>query len=319
MMRMKRSIEYRTSCIKGFMILIITMSLAVSCQEEIAFEDEWGDPKLVLNAIIEEGEPIVAHLSRSKQVTDLSGLSLNIINGSISLYAEGIKISDLTHTENGLYVSGIPAVTGVTYELLAIAPNYELIKGQSTVAIPTQINGIDSVGVQTDQWQGEQIVLNVKFSDVAGVDNYYRLSAYYMDSIEMYNPQSETYELVYDRRSVNLYASEVGGDIYQFNNALNVSDALFDGKEYQLKVNMDSWSLPANKPVQVYFELGSQDKHLFYYTKAVMLQEQSQDMSIFAEPVAMYNNIEGGVGIVGSISHSSKSLQLHLEYEYEEF
>ena len=93
------------------------------------------------------------------------------------------------------------------------------------------------------------------------------------------------------------------------------TDALFDGKSYQLKLN-------------VYFEMNVDEvfdpaffcvpfklEHLSkeYYNYLCTCNQDDGIMQFFAEPVQTYTNVNGGYGIVGGCAVDSLKLELPLE------
>lgn len=309
---------------KSFSIYLLLLLLVsfVSCREEIEFDSEWSDPKLVLNAILEDDSSIVAYLARSKKVTEIESNNLNITNGNIEVYQDGNYLTSLTSEGNGRYFSNVQIVSDSEYELRASTPVFDEVRGSTKLAGSVDILEIDSIGTVTADWGWELVVIGITFNDPAQVENYYQIGATYMSSYQIETGFGQ-YDTVYEETVVYLQYDPNNTEQYIYNGRVNFTDDLFDGKEYQMLVYIDKGSLYGMVDGTIKFTLGNQDEHLFKYTKAIVLQSEAEDLALFAEPVSMYNNIEGGgVGIVGSINNSVDSISLTLEYDdiyYEEF
>ncbi|MDX5319932.1 MAG: DUF4249 family protein, partial [Bacteroidota bacterium] len=58
------------------------------------------------------------------------------------------------------------------------------------------------------------------------------------------------------------------------------------------------------------FELMSLDEHLYKYQTTFDAAESAQD-NPFAEPVIIYSNIEGGIGIFGGLNRQFRTFEVY--------
>ena len=76
------------------MILVATMM--VSCEKEIEFNGEHSDPKLVINSLVEPGQPVSAAISKSFFFLDNDANTLAPDDLVATLYVNGNRIGEMT-------------------------------------------------------------------------------------------------------------------------------------------------------------------------------------------------------------------------------
>jgi len=177
-------------------------------------------------------------------------------------------------------------------------------------------------------WTTKVIEVKVKFKDSANEKNYYKMNAYTLNSSNYKSftgeVMSSSYvnewgfdfsDVVFGNTSVQ---DEVFGD--QSSNTNLFTDDLINGKEYvvtfkyQAEINT---YFPGKEPADdkkasacqlvVDFQQLSKSAYLYYKTKNMSIQANGNP---FTEPVQVYNNIEGGAGILGSFANSVKLFKL---------
>lgn len=172
-------------------------------------------------------------------------------------------------------------------------------------------------------------VMNVTFSDPVDDVNFYRLATY----VRTYFPD-DTYSdrVLYFSPDDPVFAGGVMSDPFEMSYSYSYgefSDELFDGKKYTLKANVTLGEYEENSSGQpgggddMYYKSGSleyavdqvrMDLHVelqgitgdyFYYLRSRGLSEANMMGNLFSEPVQIYNNIKGGIGILGNYTTSS--------------
>ena len=104
-------------------------------------------------------------------------------------------------------------------------------------------------------------------------------------------------------------------------NEYNVfSDEILNGKEYTLSFSTNqntAVALPGydlnnitreNLKTEVYIDLQSISKSYYLYLKSRSASSNSNNF--FSEPIQIHNNVEGGIGILGSYSSNVRKINL---------
>ncbi|MBT5427774.1 MAG: DUF4249 family protein, partial [Bacteroidetes bacterium] len=133
---------------------------------------------------------------------------------------------------------------------------------------------------------------NILFSDPANIENYYSLSVFYLDSVYDYEDPSE---IQIQKRLLFISSddSAIENDEDSYNQLL-LRDVLFNGQDYQLKVDFNDWN--SRKGREYYVELTSLQRAGYFYTKSIDDYSRAAN-DPFAEPVQIFCNIKNGYGI----------------------
>jgi hypothetical protein len=115
----------------------------------------------------------------------------------------------------------------------------------------------------------------------------------------------------------NNNAGSLDASTYSYNNEF--SDELFNGKEYSLKFSFNSstyiykdqtYNQTSKVPIkqELNIELQSISESYFKYLRSQ--SASASTIEFFSEPVQIYSNVKGGIGILGSYSSSFYKIQL---------
>lgn len=76
--------------------LAMTLGLLTSCEKEIEFNGEHSDPKLVINSLVEPGQPVSAAISKSYFFLDNNANTIAPDDLVATLYVNGNHIGEMT-------------------------------------------------------------------------------------------------------------------------------------------------------------------------------------------------------------------------------
>jgi hypothetical protein len=296
---MKKNISY-TTC-------LLILLLSSSCKEEIPFDVPVNERKLVLNSLITNDSLITARVYRSNLVTDNFTGDLYENNAVVALFQNNEFIENLTFLADGTYQSQVTkAKAGETYALQVNSPTGQNARGSVSVLYPVPILAFDSIGIVRDGIYDERVLLRLKFKDNGNTKNYYRVSVAAYETHSYSDPENpEMRQQIYFLRQW-IESNDPGLDA-DYDNYLYFSDVLFNGKEYSFDILMDKYDFGYNKE---YFYVFLENISFDFYRYAVALPAHfdAEEMKFFMEAVLVYNNIENGLGIIGSSAASIDSL-----------
>lgn len=333
-----------------FLIGLATLLFA-SCETEIKFNGDETASMMVVNSLFSPDSTIKVHISKSKFFLKDDSSFDNIINADVLLYVNDTLYEQLSHTGNGFYTGNYQPKPGDKVKLTAGNSEFATVNGitdipnlvpvisidTSTLASETQpivnyssYNGgpmqADTIGFN----EMLEMKMNLNFSDPANQKNFYRvvikLRQYYDDgkvSERKFYYNSD--DMVFGSTSESSIIDE-GSSQSQYK---EFSDETLNGKNYTFKLGTsfnkttykDEYKPdPDNGGVttisviknELVVELQSLSKSYYYYLKTRAAGATVIDF--FSEPVQIYSNIEGGIGILGSYTISSKTIEIPVSY-----
>jgi hypothetical protein len=237
---------------------------------------------------------------------------------------------------NGYYVSGNVLVqSGSTYFLEITREGYERVTCETTVPFPVSINSFSLVCENAmDEYSNGYINIKTKlnFSDPGAEKNYYNIKAggvmgydknipgysyfhgYHYGTNEDNISPSDTILITalffpYFHSSDPVFNVESEGiHDYSFF-ATQFTDELINGKAYTLSLIFDYFRKIHTEYGEFYtltLHLENLSPEFYLYSVSKAQQDWVRD-NPFAEPVPVYSNVEGGLGIFGSSAARSIS------------
>jgi hypothetical protein len=255
--------------------------------------------KLVVNSLISPDSVVVVNLSKSQDILANDQIEY-VNNASISLYEDGQFIQDLTFNGDGSYYSyGFNPDFGKKYSVMVNAPGIGTASGADIIPMPVSIINIDTSTV-TGEWNN-MLKCKIRFHDNPAEKNYYLFSI----KILVHSAGSQYYvDNIYfgsDDPVVEESMSGSGGLLF--------SDEKIDGQTYDLSVYLNKDDFNYSDTTMLYFNLNSVTRDFFMYARSYTRHINAQG-DPFAEPVQVFNNIEGGYGIFAGFCSSVDSLAI---------
>jgi len=181
---------------------------------------------------------------------------------------------------------------------------------------------LDTIGTMS----GRTINYKLKFNDNVNEKNYYRLvvlvKQYYLNTDSITHIQTQTESDYYLSHLTDIVSGDntnsdpvslIGGNNYYYETYNIFSDDLFNGKTYSLSFSSTQYiyklrpmyknQIRSPYKTIVHISLQSISKDFYLYLKSRVAATNSGD-SFFSEPIQIYNNITGGIGIFGSYTSS---------------
>ena len=219
----------------------------------------------------------------------------------IRLLRNGSAVSLLEAAE-GMYTFDCRPQAGDSLELHLDVPSYAHIHAGTRVPQKPSVEAELLVDTLADYVYRCQ--LKVKIHDPAGSD-FYRLSVdgwdWYVSAVDedtVYIPVSlglSTNDMVFTDVSSLDYLLE-GGETEVYGQQFLFSDELFNGRVYTMTFSFDMYELPYDfKNHPLVLKISSFSKDLFRYQRTK--EASFNGMDFLSEPVQIYCNIDGGIGI----------------------
>lgn len=274
------------------LILCFSLFLVLaSCEKNADIDVPQNPPMMAVACFLEDGRNFELRLEEVVPVFSKPKRNPTPIQGAMVIIDDGIQSDTLIEDLNipGLYYSNSKqGIKGRSYTLFVNKTGFPNLSASCRIPdyLPGPIN-FDYVAVP-DPDQGVDSLRRVNFSwmDQAGTQNYYRF-----DGMADFPP--------------------FGRAAIEFTNN-NLADESRDGKVLQTGFSpfyVYNTGSPMNS-LKVIFELMALDENSFKYMRTFDASYYSGD-NPFAEPVIMFTNINGGIGIFGGVYRKFVTMQIY--------
>lgn len=323
-----------------------------ACENEIVFSGNEKESKMVINGFLSPDSIVKIHISKSKFFLENDSNFESIANATAQLWINGELKGNMQNVGKGYYTFNYTPKSGDKIKILASSDRYKDVYFEEEIPRAVPILAIDtfsvvqddsySVTYQYDATGGyvidtigilHSIKMNVKvtFKDSMNFNNYYLLDV----------KTRKTYSDGTSRTaSLNFYSEDIvfGGTSAQselfeesFNEYYEFNDDLINGKTYTFPFvsylnsfdyldgsQNNNWTGEAVSPdvkQEIIVELISVSKAYYLYLKSLDAIHNSTDF--FSEPIQVYSNVIGGIGLVGGYNIYSKTVLLPLNYSLD--
>lgn len=312
--------------------------LATSCMKEVDLEHLRPDPKLVLNCVASQGEPLKASLSRTWFYTD-NYPNVTIENAKVNLYVNNHLVGEMNWlvTEGdyysiGNYVSSYIPVSGDKVRIEAEKEGFREVMAEEIVPGKPTLTGfcVENIKSNTPYYSSDGRRYKITFRDNPSTGDCYliKISRGYPEyedhSLGDYE-EAPAYKGVYGwtteyldyttdpvfENKISILDKVMGNDWLSGSGGRPFSDELFNGKEYTMKLNSNSglsyyWPYEEERlpdSVRVYLYTITEPYYKYLSALASLydgsLNNDLADIGL-AEPVRVTSNINGGLGILGA-------------------
>ena len=332
---------------KFLTINIIVLLGLMSCINEIKFNENQMAPELVVNSLITPDSVIKLNLSLSRFFLSSEQNYTVIKNYEVKLWLNDM-LKETMLNKSGTYVSVYKPKIGDYIKIIIKNPeNQKLTSCKTVIQKRISILSVDSSMtyessgyltyndtltsgfIKTDtlgQVRNFKFNFKTNFKDSLNFENYYRILAtlvqYYADgktSNERLKLKPD--DLVFEKMSESGIFDNNKDKLFNI-----FRDDTFDGTHFGIKTflylkrisirneSITFFKLAGYKtPIktEIIFDLQSISPEFFKYLKSV--KENNTDLQYLSEPVQVYNNIYGGIGILGSYTHSFFKIALPID------
>jgi len=316
--------------------IILMFSILTSCETEIPFNGTITEPMLSVISLPFTDSVIQANVTASRFFLSNENDFKVVDNATVDLYINGTFKENLIAQGQGNYRSQYIPVEGDIVKLNVSAISYESVWADATVPLKVAGFQIDStitrsntsLIIEGSNYGGSVVRLdtvgttysnihnfNIKFSDLAGESNYYRLVVKLTTTANGYSTvsyQNNFDDIVFGTKKENMDGifSESPYDRYNI-----FSDELIDGKPHTITVSIpvsyDTYydrvdTTDYERSVSINLQSISQSYYL--YLKSLKALEIADPF--MSEPVQIYTNVNGGLGIMGAGANQQRSFDL---------
>jgi len=305
------------------LIIIVLLIFFSSCRKEIDILVPEGERRIVFNAMIQPDSLFSANVFMSNHVQDNYIQLLYINNATVNVYDNGKLLETLKIDTVGYYRgSKALAEVGHEYEFVVSANNLETASGKTTTVSKVPIVSIDSTGIADLDYYSNMSAIesddytlySIKFNDNFDTEDFYRIKITFDNSNSIdtfyFDPETnDTVKFSYFPYPPSMQSNDPAIEVMPYQEMYYyLTDKLFNGKEYGFEIGIQVTPEFSGKYIYVYLEHVTSD--FYKYVKSVEMQSETNGMEIFYQSVEVFNNIENGLGIIGSTSVTKDSVLL---------
>ena len=273
-----------------------------SCEKELVIVLPEAEPKLVVYAFLRNGEPLEARISKTRSALSDEPFVFPT-DAWVELLADGVSVDTLTyglsHTGAPRYRSRTVPQEGIQYTLRARWA--DLPEVSATAALPGPLSVAawewDTTYLQNPNLGENSYALDgrLTIADDPGEEDFYALQVAQIVQSFFTDAQGDTIYNAPDTLWVPL-ATDMSGPVlaYAGEGLLFADGALSDGQVHFSCRLAATDGFRRSLGFVLYAKRVSRDYYLFY--RGVFQNGFSNDLSLFSEPVEVYNNISGGFG-----------------------
>ena len=333
------------------LVLSVISPVFWSCENALEFDGEQMAPLWVMNSLISPDSVFTVQLTKSKFFLKDDSSFDPVNNASVELFVNDTLFETLAFSTNGNYTSNYIPKAGDKVRLSAQHSDINTVSAVTDIVKPAQISKIDTATLITDkspifsyEYGGYGDIIesdtigysyNKKMNIIINIDddvnkkNFYRVSL----RIKQYFDDGRESEGQFFYESEDMVfgsSDETGlfGEGYSRSQYNEFSDELFNGKKYPFKLSTNFTTYiytnekkPDNQggliwPQIVRNELIVQVHSISesYYKYLKTLNSNSNTLGFFSEPVQIYSNVKGGIGIFGSYKIDNYIIEIPKEY-----
>ncbi len=278
--------------------ILFCCALLWGCETVIDVDPPDYTPELVVNSFFSPDSVWSIHVSRSAPILDaeLNQEQSWVENAVVEVLEAEQRVATLTYRGRGVYrAADEKPVGGKTYTVKVQAPGFTPVEATDTLPVASEFSNVrTSDGGFTEE--GTPLTrLQVDLVDPAHQTDHYFLSVLASDPSSGWTTSS--FFISDDpvlRRGEDLLDDESSFYIGRF-----FSDAQFQGETYTLTLDVPEAGIFGGDTHIV--QLSHVSPAFFRYDQTRRLQDDTKD-NPFAEPVPIFTNVEGGLGIFAGIT-----------------
>jgi hypothetical protein len=301
--------------------IICTLLCLWGCEQFLEVELPDQEPRLVLNALLENTDTLQVFLSRSRSVLEGGQFENDgfpaVRNAQISLRDEQGNVfafqavdRSLPWFEDYFYQLPNPGLqAGQTYEITAEAPGFSTIKSSQQLPEVVRITSISiaDLGRTQNSEFSNTFEVSLQFNDPPG-RNFYEISGSILGKNFVISEGDTIFFFYSDELRPDPVNRSISKD-HLLRNVLLFDDVFVDANNPEIVFRMQ---IPVNTEVEVTLVLSHVTEAYYRYYDTADLQFYNRG-DFLSQPVLVFNNIQQGLGIFKARSADRRVLSVRVD------
>lgn len=305
----------------------LSLLLLIGCEIETPYDGEFPEPRLAIFSFMRADSLIRVSVSSTRSIGESSDYHRRLEEVAGEVFVNEQLAGELYPRDGIVYTTDVAPKAGDRVKIVVRARGYEEAWGETIIPEEVPEIRVDTV-LKENGGSLYNIRYAIRLEDSGKERLYYRLivagySIMEEDGVVTYT--GEDYYFDQDEEPLlsggsNSWLDESEGNRYHI-----FSNDSFEGKGYTLQVNRYAFnsyeSIYTNRWGRLIRHLCRNiqcvrvvriDEASYLYLKSVMLADRGQEI---VEPVQVYSNVHGGVGVIGSESYAEVSFTMPFKQE----
>ncbi|MCB0558618.1 MAG: DUF4249 domain-containing protein [Lewinellaceae bacterium] len=304
--------------------ILLMLLITPGCEQPASFSLETPEPKLVVVSNFTLDKAVQVYVSKSQFILDEQKEEY-VLDATVEIYEDDEHLETLEFVKPKSGLSEVPYFTtrnlvpkvNTTYTIQVEAPCCAPVMAKSK--IPNSISLLSASISEFAVGESQEIekflatyLVRLSFEDPGEEKNYYHLSL--LQQIHEYTLEeggdtvithSYLQSLVFNPEdNDNNRVAHINGGLLMEDNLINNGQVISFELPLNIKLKKDQEILG-----KLFLELRAVTEEYYRYFSDLSRQKQSSD-SPFSEPVIIYDNIDGGLGIFAGYNASLDSLYI---------
>ncbi len=290
-------------------LLIVTFFL-FSCRTEIEFKPEECQSKIVINSVIYVDSLITCYVHRTNFALESNRRITPLPDALVQLEIDGVISDTLTHVANGKFTSRIIAQHQKIYRFIVSREGFPTASAQSSVLTPTQIISLEKIGsgVTTSGTYFTNFRMTLEndrnnlgfYAFIPLVEkNYFAWD----DSTQelsylspLYIDMSRSRGIEFSKHSSRIRLHDLESfEMYYFTDKLTSS-----GNTSIIELTIEHYDSSQNYLANMFLLVEKLSEDFFLYEQSLSALWNSNNFSLFSQSIQVFNNVDNGMGIVGT-------------------
>lgn len=284
---------------KKLFFIICVAAFTAGCEKEIPFDPEESRTRIVMYSFLYPGDIIQVELTQSQNilVSTWNEDYPPVQGATVRVFKDGALLGEMQEDQvnnNGQYFLFETVEAGAEYRFEVSHSELEAVQAFTRVPLAPPTFNAELVDTTGFEW-----IIEVTVEDIPG-DQHYIVDFLWSygqggsDSSPIWfnstDPFLNTPYTYYDPTDPNKYFD---GEAY-------FTDEHYSGGSYSFRVKFyaDDWTAISSEGVEVRLKHVSEDYYRYKYSS---LLQQWTDGDPFAQPAIVHNNVQNGIGCVGSL------------------
>lgn len=322
-------------CMKHIIKASVTAAAIISlsaCEKEIKFTGRQQETSIVMFSLASPGDELSVSIRQSAFILDKEwwetiekGIPGAKVNAFIGNSTEPLPFTLSGNDRNSaLFTCGYQPKPGEKIRIEAEADGFKNVYAETEIPLEP-VFGVESIRTEKGETDSEAVVyMKIRIDDPDGKKNFYRLdiSQTYRHEGTIWTSDGKisTQEILYGSSPVAFYSNDplfqdgITDSIFGIEVETELknyfTDSRFDGDSYSFEIYFPVYDDDYMKTVSIDIKLEALSKEYYEYIASLDAYYESDDFSLFSEPVQVICNVKNGIGCCGASTPSEISVTL---------
>lgn len=289
-------------------LLIVTV-FVYGCRTEIEFKPQERQSKIVINSVIYIDSLITCYVHRTNFALEANRRITPLPDAFVQLEIDGVISDTLTHVANGKFRSQRIAQQNKIYRFIVSREGFPTASAQSSVITPTQITRLEKIGFGSTTSGTYFTKFRLTLEKDPNNKGFYAFVPF-LDKTYFEEDSSQTISYITPlyvdmSRSRGIEFSKHSsrmrlGDLESLAMFYFTDKLVSSGNNSIIEFSIEQYDPSEDYLQKMFLFVEKISEDFFLYEQSLSALWDSYDFSLFSQSVQVFNNVDNGMGIVGT-------------------